>query len=193
MRRNQLKHLPNEIVSVKPKINEKVYYRKEKFLAMSYHQKQSQTKPLIMLSTLWCFWCSPLKKGGQNYSCYGRHVQPGCWKFLPLLWSLTLLCSENLYFCCVFWEIFFILELVLWLHISEFCHVGFWVSVLEQAPFCKFLLFGSDCFCIWRSISCTFRKYTIEKWNYSRRFVKKIIFGKKYLPSWILESLGLTE
>ena len=51
MRRNQLKHLPNEIVSAKPKINEKVYYRKEKFLAMSYRQKQSQTKPLIMLST----------------------------------------------------------------------------------------------------------------------------------------------
>ena len=44
MRRNQLKHLPNEIVS-------EVYYRKEKFLAMSYCQKQSQTKPLIMLST----------------------------------------------------------------------------------------------------------------------------------------------
>ena len=51
MNRNQLNHLPNEMVSAKPKIKEKVYEKKENFLAMSYHQKQSQTKPLIMLST----------------------------------------------------------------------------------------------------------------------------------------------
>ena len=46
MRRNQLKHFPKEIVS-----GEKIYHRKENVLAMSYKQKKSQTKPVIMLST----------------------------------------------------------------------------------------------------------------------------------------------
>ena len=32
-------------------IGEKVYYGKDNFLAMSYKQKKSQTKPVIMLST----------------------------------------------------------------------------------------------------------------------------------------------
>ena len=50
MRRNQLQHIPNEIVAAKPKVGEKVYYRKERYLAMSYRQKQSQSKPVIMLS-----------------------------------------------------------------------------------------------------------------------------------------------
>ena len=36
MRRNQLQHIPNEIVTVKPKLGRKVYYRKERYLAMSY-------------------------------------------------------------------------------------------------------------------------------------------------------------
>ena len=51
MRRNQLQHIPNEIVAAKPKVGEKVYYRKERYLAMSYQQKQSQNKPVIKLST----------------------------------------------------------------------------------------------------------------------------------------------
>ena len=51
MRQNQLQHIPNEIVTVKPKVGGKVYYRKERYLAMSYWQKQYQNKPVIMLST----------------------------------------------------------------------------------------------------------------------------------------------
>ena len=51
MLRNQLKHLPKEIASATPKVGEKIYYRKDNFLAMSYKQKKSQTKPVIMLST----------------------------------------------------------------------------------------------------------------------------------------------
>ena len=51
MRCNQLQHLPKEIVSATPKVGEKIYYRKDNFLPMSYKQKKSQTKPVIMLST----------------------------------------------------------------------------------------------------------------------------------------------
>ena len=51
MRRNQQQHIPNEIVTAKAKVGEKVYYRKERYLAMSYQQKQSQNKPVIKLST----------------------------------------------------------------------------------------------------------------------------------------------
>ena len=53
MRRNQLQHIPNEIVTAKPKVGEKVYDWKERYLALSYQQKQSQNKPFIMLS----FFC----------------------------------------------------------------------------------------------------------------------------------------
>ena len=51
MHRNQLKHLSKEIVSATPKVGEKIYYRKNNFLVMSYKQKKSQTKHVIMLST----------------------------------------------------------------------------------------------------------------------------------------------
>ena len=51
MRRNQMQHFPPEIIAAKPKIDEKVYYRKDQFLTMSYKQKKSQTKPIVMLST----------------------------------------------------------------------------------------------------------------------------------------------
>ena len=51
MRCNQLKHLPKETVSATPTVEEEIYYRKDNFLAMSYKQKKSQTKPNIMLST----------------------------------------------------------------------------------------------------------------------------------------------
>ena len=51
MHHNQLKHLTKEIVSATPRVGEKIYYRKNNFLAMSYKQKKSQTKPVIMLST----------------------------------------------------------------------------------------------------------------------------------------------
>ena len=51
MRQNQLKHMPNEIFTAQPKVGEKVYYWKERYLAMSYWQKQSQNKFVIMLST----------------------------------------------------------------------------------------------------------------------------------------------
>ena len=51
MRRNQLKHLPKKIVSATPNVGEKIYYRKDNFLAMSYKQTKSQTKPVTMLST----------------------------------------------------------------------------------------------------------------------------------------------
>ena len=51
IRRNQLQHIPNEIVTAKPKVEETVYYQKERCLAMSYRQKQSQNKPVIMLLT----------------------------------------------------------------------------------------------------------------------------------------------
>ena len=48
---NQLKHLPKEIVRATSKAGEKIYYRKDSFLAMSYKQKKSLMKPVIMLST----------------------------------------------------------------------------------------------------------------------------------------------
>ena len=51
MRRSQLQYIPNEIVATKPKVGEKVYYQKERYLAMSYRQKQSHNKPVIMLLT----------------------------------------------------------------------------------------------------------------------------------------------
>ena len=51
MRRNQLHYLPNEITTAKPKVGQKIYFKQDKFLAMSYRQKQSQNKPVIMLST----------------------------------------------------------------------------------------------------------------------------------------------
>ena len=53
MRQNQLKHMTNETVTAKLKVGEKVYYRKERYFAMSYQQKQSQNKSVIMLSTFW--------------------------------------------------------------------------------------------------------------------------------------------
>ena len=36
MGRNQVQHIPNEIVTAKPKVEEKVYDQKERYLAMSY-------------------------------------------------------------------------------------------------------------------------------------------------------------
>ena len=51
MRCNQLWNLPEEIVKAKPKVGEMVYYRQNNFLAMSYRQKKSQSKPVLMLST----------------------------------------------------------------------------------------------------------------------------------------------
>ena len=36
MRSNQLQHIPNKIFSAKPKVREKVYHWKERYLAMSY-------------------------------------------------------------------------------------------------------------------------------------------------------------
>ena len=51
MRRNQLKHVSHELVTAKPKVGEKVYYQKERYLVMSYRQKKSQNKPVIMIST----------------------------------------------------------------------------------------------------------------------------------------------
>ena len=51
MRQNQLQHILNKIVTAKPKVGEKVYYRKERYLAMSYRQKQCQNKSVILLST----------------------------------------------------------------------------------------------------------------------------------------------
>ena len=37
---NQLHHPPNEITTAKPKIGQKIYFRQDKFLAMTYWQKQ---------------------------------------------------------------------------------------------------------------------------------------------------------
>ena len=51
MHQNQLHHLPNEITTAKPKVEQKIYFRQDKFLVMLYWQKQSQNKPVIMLST----------------------------------------------------------------------------------------------------------------------------------------------
>ena len=35
MRQNQPQHIPNEIVTAKPKVGEKVYYRKERYFVIS--------------------------------------------------------------------------------------------------------------------------------------------------------------
>ena len=51
MRRNQMQHLPQEIVVGKPKVGDKIYFRQDEFLAMSYPQKKTQSKPVLMLST----------------------------------------------------------------------------------------------------------------------------------------------
>ena len=45
--------MPNEIVTAKLKVSEKVYYQKERCLTMSYWQKQSQNKLVIMLSSFY--------------------------------------------------------------------------------------------------------------------------------------------
>ena len=50
MRHNQPQHPPKEIISATPNVGETIYCRKDNFLAMSYKQKKSQTKPVIMLS-----------------------------------------------------------------------------------------------------------------------------------------------
>ena len=50
MRHDQPQHPSKEIVSATPKVGETIYCRKDNFLAMSYKQKKSQTKPVIMLS-----------------------------------------------------------------------------------------------------------------------------------------------
>ena len=47
---NQPQHPPKEIISATPNVGETIYCRKDNFLAMSYKQKKSQTKPVIMLS-----------------------------------------------------------------------------------------------------------------------------------------------
>ena len=41
---------PEEIRTAKPKLDEKIYYRKDEYLTMSYKQKKTQTKQLVMLS-----------------------------------------------------------------------------------------------------------------------------------------------
>ena len=51
MRRNQMQCFPEEIKTAKPKLDEKIYYRKDEYLTMSYKQKKTQTKPLVMLPT----------------------------------------------------------------------------------------------------------------------------------------------
>ena len=67
MRQNQHKHMPNEIVTAKQKVGEKVYYQKERYLAMSYRKKQSQNKPVIMLSTFcWAFDVPQRKKADKT-------------------------------------------------------------------------------------------------------------------------------
>ena len=50
MRHNQPQHPPKEIISATPKVGETIYCRKDNFVAMSYKQKKSQTKPVIILS-----------------------------------------------------------------------------------------------------------------------------------------------
>ena len=50
MRHDQPQHPSKEIISATPKVGETIYCRKDNFLAMSYKQKKSQTKPVIMLS-----------------------------------------------------------------------------------------------------------------------------------------------
>ena len=50
MRHNQPQHPPKEIISATPNVGETIYCRKDNFLAMSYKQKKSQTKPVTMLS-----------------------------------------------------------------------------------------------------------------------------------------------
>ena len=47
MRRKQLQHIPNEIVAAKPKVGVKVYYRKERYLAMSYRQNNLKASLLL--------------------------------------------------------------------------------------------------------------------------------------------------
>ena len=62
MRRNQLKHLPKEIATVKPKVGEKIYYSKANYLCMAYQQKQSQSKHVIMMSSFCGAFDVPLRK-----------------------------------------------------------------------------------------------------------------------------------
>ena len=62
MRRNQVKYLPNEVITAKPKVGESVYFRQGNFLSMSYRQKQSQGKPLIMLSSFYGAYNVPHRK-----------------------------------------------------------------------------------------------------------------------------------
>ena len=62
MRRNQTWHLPKEIINAKPSIGESVYYRQGGVLAMSYRQKKSQNKPVIMLSTFKGAYSVPHRK-----------------------------------------------------------------------------------------------------------------------------------
>ena len=62
MHRNQTWHLPEEIRKANPKIGEVVYYRQNKILAMSYRQKKSQNKPVLMLSTFKGAYSVPHRK-----------------------------------------------------------------------------------------------------------------------------------
>ena len=58
--------MPNEIVTANLKIGEKVYCQKEKCLAMSYWQKQSQNKPIILSKICGAFDVLHRKKADQT-------------------------------------------------------------------------------------------------------------------------------
>ena len=60
MHHNQLKHLAKEIVSATPKVGEKIYCRKDNFLAMSYKEKKKSNETCYnAFHICWSIWsCS---------------------------------------------------------------------------------------------------------------------------------------
>ena len=93
-----------KLLLLSQRLEKKVYYRKERYLAISYQQKQSQNKPVIMLSTFcWAFDVPHRKKADKTIPAI---VDGGC----RLIWPSDLF----LHMCRI------VFNLLSWLHMNSY-------------------------------------------------------------------------
>ena len=88
-----------KLLLLSQRLEKKVYYRKERYLDISYQQKQSQNKPVIMLSTFcWAFDVPHRKKADKTIPAI---VDGGCrfiWPsdlFLHMWWQIKILVKKG--------------------------------------------------------------------------------------------------
>ena len=93
-----------KLLLLSQRLEKKVYYRKERYLAISYQQKQSQNKPVIMLSTFCSAFDVPHRKKADK--TIPAIVDGGC----RFIWPSDLF----LHMCRI------VFNLLSWLHMNSY-------------------------------------------------------------------------